>query len=266
MRILSTFAAMFCAILPGLSSAHELWIEPQVWSLSPGDVVMADIRNGENFSGSSLVWLDRNITRAEAAFGDAQAQITGRAGDRPAIAIPSAEGLGVLVYETTPSSISYKTWEKFAKFVKHKDLGVSQSAHLANGFPQDGFTESYTRHTKALVKVGAGAGSDKAFGLETEFVALSNPYLPDFDNTFRANLFYQNAPRANVQIEIFERAPDGGVEVRLSRTDAAGLLNIPVKPGHSYLLDAVLLRPGTQEGAIYDTLWAALSFHVPAAP
>lgn len=266
MRTFHLFAAIFCVVWPGLSSAHELWIEPKDWIFAPGDSVTADIRNGENFAGGSLVWLDRNVARAEAVFGPTSAPITGRAGDRPALATPGKEGLGVLVYETTPSRITYKTWEKFAAFVKHKDLGIRQADHLNNGHPESGFTERYTRHSKALVRVGAGKGVDRVQGLETEFLALSNPYDPTFNNVLNVRLFYQQAPRSNVQIEVFERAPDGAVAVTLKRTDADGFAAIPVKPGHTYLLDAVVLRPGTEDGAIYDTLWAALTFHVPPSP
>ena len=257
-------SALFCALLPGLSSAHELWVEPQVWQLETGQDIVADLRNGENFKGSTLAWFPKNITRAEAVFGDDAVAYGGRLGDRPALVTPAAaEGLAILLHETTPSRITYKTWEKFAKFVAHKDLGISQAAHLAQGHPKEGFTESYTRHAKSLVNVGNGQGADREFGLETEFVALSNPYSVDFDQNMRVALFYNQEPRAGVQVEVFERAPDGMVKVSLTQTDAAGQAVVPVLPGHTYLFDAVVLRPGTQEGSIYDTLWAALTFHVP---
>ncbi len=253
-----------CVLLPSLSSAHELWIEPQSWQVAAGDEIIADLRNGEEFSGAALAWFDRSVARAEFAIGNEKVTYSARLGDRPALVAPAfASGLAVLVHETTPSRITYKTWEKFEKFDAHKDLGVEKAAHLAAGHPESDFTEAYTRHAKSLVAVGDGAGSDSAFGLETEFVALTNPYAAGFDGQMRVLLTYQNAPRANVQIEVFDRAPDGEVDVRLARTDGGGRATIPVTPGHVYLFDSVVLRPGTEEGAVYDTLWAALTFYVP---
>lgn len=256
--------AGLCAIWPGLSSAHELWIEPASWQVDQGAQLSADIRNGEFFAGGSQVWQERNITRAEVAFDGTPVPLSGRTGDRPALAMQALKpGLAVMIYETTPSSLTYNTWDKFQAFVDHKALPVSKSSHLANGHPEKGFTESYTRHAKSLVQVGGGSGIDKAFGLETEIVAKADPYAANFDLTLPVEVFYQGQPRQNAQVEIFEKSIDGKVEVRLVTTDLAGRASIDVKRGHAYLIDSVVLRPGTRGKAIYDTLWAALTFYVP---
>ena len=75
-------------------------------------------------------------------------------------------------------------------------------------------------------------------------------------------LLYQNEPLANAQIEVFDKAPDDNVVITLLRSDAKGEAVIPVTSGHSYLIDAVRLRPATGE-AVWETLWAALTFAVP---
>ena len=261
---LRRFLAVFCFVFPGLSSAHEFWVEPTEWQVAPGADIVADLRNGEEFKGAALAWFDRHVARGEAVFGEKTVRYSARLGDRPALVTEAVEpGLAVLIHETTPSRLTYRTWEKFQKFVDHKALGVTKDAHLAAGHPETGFVESYTRHAKALVQVGAGEGADRAFGLETEFVALTNPYAAGFDGQMQVALIYQGQPRGGAQVEVFERAPDGAVTIRLETTDADGRADIAVKPGHAYLLDSVVLREGTQEGAIYDTLWAALTFYVP---
>lgn len=220
--------------------------------------------NGENYSGSKLAWFPNNIARAEVAYGGVQFQMTGRMGDRPALVSEAhQDGLAVIIHETTPSRITYKTWEKFQKFVDHKDLGVTRDAHMARGHAPEGFRESYTRHTKSLISVGSGEGADRAFGLQTEIVALTNPFADDFNNDMQVQVLYQGRARLDVQVEVFERSPDGSVAVSTVRTDNAGIARIPVQSGHNYLLDSVVIRPGSHEGAVYDTLWAGLSFHVP---
>lgn len=263
MRLPHLFAIV-CALCPGLSSAHEFWVEPKSWQVMPGEPLLADLRNGEMFEGASLAWFEKSVARAELAQGDRQLRFSARMGNRPALEMTApGEGLAVLLHETTPARITYKTWEKFQRFVDHKALPISRAAHLADGHPATGFTETYTRHAKALVSVGSGDGADRAYGLATEFVAETNPYAETFKNEMRVRVLYDGAPRGHAQVEIFEKGPDDAVEVRLTQTDAEGRAVIAVKPGHAYLLDAVVLRPGTQAGAIYDTLWAALSFYVP---
>ena len=179
------------------------------------------------------------------------------------------DGLLVLTHETASSTITYKTWEKFMNFVEHKDFKTAEADHLAAGWPQEDFRESYSRHVKSLIGVGDALGEDRAFGMATEFVALSNPYDPAFDGTMKVSLTYQGQPRADTQIEVFERNPDGEVAVQLHRTDAEGNAAIPVPAGHAYLFDAVVLRkapdPGDEPRApLWESLWAGLSFAVPA--
>ncbi|WP_229884429.1 DUF4198 domain-containing protein [Roseobacter sp. MH60115] len=262
----------FVALLLTSTSAvgHEFWIEPKKYLIDPGAPVVASLRNGENFKGTSLAWFENRFTRFEMAMGEKITAVDGRMGDTPALqgTAPDQDGLLVVLHETAPSRLTYKIWEKFLKFADHKDFTTAASDHLAAGWPQEGFRESYTRHAKALIAVGSGTGQDRAFGMDTEFVALTNPYAREFDGQMRVQVLYQDVPRADAQVEIFDRAPDGAVTVSLTRTDAAGEASVSVTSGHSYLLDAVVLRPspeaGTSETApVWETLWAALTFAVP---
>lgn len=268
MRFLRLSILLFFAITRPAWS-HEFWIEPEQYQVESDETIKAHLRNGENFKGVSLGWFDRRFTRFEIVHGEDVRPVEGRMGDTPALQVEAGQpGLAVILHETTPSKITYRDWEKFMKFVRHKDFKDAEEVHDAKGWSKEKFSESYTRHAKALVAVDGGAGEDRAFGLETEFVALSNPYSPDFDGAMRVLLFYEGAPRPDAQVEVFEKAPDGVATITLHRTDAAGEARVPVKPGHSYLFDAVVLRPsaitGTEENApLWDTLWAALTFEVP---
>jgi cobalt/nickel transport protein len=249
--------------------SHEFWIEPEQYQVQSGAPLTATLRNGENFKGISLAWFDRRFTRFDMISGENVRSVEGRMGDTPALQATAPEdGLLVVVHETTELTVTYRDWNKFLSFVNHKDFSDAVAKHEAMGWPKENFREAYTRHAKALIAVGDGAGSDRAMGLETEFVALTNPYDRAFDGTMRVQVNYQGDPRRNAQVEVFERAPDGAVAVTLHRTDDAGQAAIPVRSGHTYLFDAVVLRPSpraeTAEGApLWETLWAALTFAVP---
>lgn len=253
------------ALLTGAAHAHEFWIEPQEFQVDSGAPLVADFKNGENFEGGSLAYFSTSTTRFDVIAGGTIAPVEGRMGDRPALNTASpADGLIVIVHESTPASLKYKTWEKFAKFAAHKDFADIEARHQALGFPREDFRESYTRHSKALMSVGNGAGADQAYGLKTEFVALTNPYADGFDGVMQVQVLLDGAPRAQAQVEVFARDPDGTVEITLHRTDAEGIANIAVQPGHDYLFDAVTLAPyeGPQD-AVWSTYWAALTFSVP---
>jgi hypothetical protein len=264
-------AVISAVALCGLSTAavsHEFWIEPEKFQVQIGENLVVDLRNGQNFVGSALAYFENSFTRFETAQNDQLTPVKGRLGDRPAMQIePDADGLLIILHETTPSKVRYKEWPKFLKFAAHKDFKDIEARHDALGFPRDVFRESYTRHAKSLVAVGNGAGSDRAFGLKTEFVALSNPYGADFDGLMRVQVLYDGKPRADAQVEVFRRTPSTPkITVTLQRTDNQGITTIPVSPGDDYLLDAVVLEPFTGDGPediVWQTYWAALTFHVP---
>ena len=263
------FIALACA-LPSGAYAHEFWIESSSYQVAPGENLQGVFKNGEEFKGSTLSFFDRVSARFDMVAGDKTTVLEPRSGDSPALNAPAPieDGLVSVVHETTPSVLTYSEWQKFLNFAKHKDFATAEADHIANGWPQDKFRERYTRHVKALYGVGSGEGADSDTGMATEFVALTNPYAADFGEEMQVELLYQGAPRPDAQVEVFERAPDDTVTVTLYRTDAEGRASIPVKAGHDYLLDAVVLRPVAEpvmeeNPLLWETLWAALTFKVP---
>lgn len=256
---------LWCAICASVATAHEFWIEATPFQVPAGGTLVADLKNGQNLEGTTLSYFPRSFTRFDLVQGDMTVPVEGRMGDRPALTMASPfDGLVSVVHETTPSFVNYTDWDKFLKFAAHKDFPDIAARHTANGFPDVPFKERYTRHAKALIAVGDGLGADRAVGLKTEFVALTNPYDPGFDGIMRVQVLLDGAPRSDVQVEVFDRPATGDVAVTLHRTDATGIAAIPVTPGHSYLFDAVVLEPITGDAtAVWDTFWAALTFAVP---
>ena len=249
---------------------HEFWIEPADFQVEPNTSFVADLKNGEEFKGISLGWFDRRFTRFEIADQGGVRAVDGRMGDTPALQSTSGdEGLMIVLHETTPSSLTYRDWQKFLNFVEHKDFANAVRQHEENGWSKQEFRESYTRHAKSLIAVGSGAGQDRAFGLQTEFVALTNPYSENFDGQMVVKLLYNNAAREDAQVEVFAKSTDDTVEISLYRTNKSGEVTIPVSPGFTYLFDAVVLRESVladsdPKAPIWETLWAALTFAVPA--
>ena len=232
-----------------------------------GTEIEVQVINGEDFAGAKLAYFPNRVTRFEILQNGETIKVGDRAGDVPALVHNAQDaGLMIIAYETKPSRITYKEWEKFTKFAEHKDFGDDIGArHDATGAPREGFAEAYTRHAKALVAIGHGQGADQQMGLTTEIVALTNPYASDFDKQMRVQVLYQGKPRQNAQVEVFERDADGNVTVDASaRTDADGIAVVSVNAGHDYLFDAVVLRPNLgSTDAVWDSLWAALTFSVP---
>ncbi|MDU9006406.1 DUF4198 domain-containing protein [Sedimentitalea todarodis] len=260
---LAVLASLLFTAIPALS--HEFWIEPEEYQVQSGSPLKAQFRNGQNFKGTALAYFDKRNARLEQVIAGQAVPYAGRMGDIPAIETTAPlDGLLVVVHQTAPQTLTYKTWEKFKAFAEHKDFPDIRARHRDRGLPESGFAERYTRYAKALIAVGDGAGSDRPASMETEFVALTNPYTDDPENGLHVQLLYRGKPRADAQIEVFEKAPDDTVTINLQRTDSQGQAIIPIKSGHEYLLDAVVLRPLSDDSPeVWESLWAAMTFAVP---
>jgi len=248
-------------------AAHEFWIEPQDYTVDVIDTVVADFRNGQNFNGVSQPFVPGAFSLRKIVNGQDSKTLESQLGERPAFQSDDlAEGLNTLILQTKARQLNYSSWAKFEKFVMHKDLGIDKAAHLALGYPEKNFQERYFRFAKSLIGVGSAKGQDRHHGLTIELVALANPYTDVITDSMPVQAFYNGASRGNAQIELFDRSPSGRVKVTLHRTNDRGVVNLPVKSGHSYLVDTVVLRQPTKDnttGVAWESLWASLTFAVP---
>lgn len=236
--------------------------------MAPGEAIVADIRVGEKFKGPEYSYFPPHFTRFDLVIGDTVTPVPGRMGDRPAMTMEApAAGLAIIVHETADRRLTYTDRAKFDSFVAHKAFPDTLARHAERGLPDTGFSETYRRYAKALVAVGDGQGQDRRVGLDTEIVALANPYSDPLPDGLPVQVFLGDTPRAGAQLEIFDRAADGTVHITTQTLDAEGRATVPVRPGHTYLLDAVVMRdtgiddPG--QGAVWHSMWASLTFHLP---
>jgi uncharacterized GH25 family protein len=262
-------SVLVLALSTTASLGHEFWIDPLDFTVDPGTALQADLRVGQGFEGSPYSFIPQNFGLFELAQGATRAPVEGRTGDRPALnQAAMAEGLNVVLHVTRDYDLTYTALEKFADFVHHKDADWALEQHKAEGFPEAGFVEVYSRYAKSLISVGNGAGADQNYGLLTEIVALANPYTDDVSAGMPVQVFYDGAVRADTQVELFAKYADGTVVVTTYRTNANGIATLPVQPGLTYMADAVVLRQpdsdfAREKGALWESLWANLTFAVP---
>ena len=250
------------------ANSHEFWLSPEDYTVSDADVMQVRLRVGSGMKGVALPYLPGDIARFEVVQGGTVRPVTARMGDNPALVMPAgAEGLAVVVHETRDARLTYNDFAVFQRFVAHKDFRTALTDHTARGLPETGFQETYRRHAKTLIAVGAGAGTDRVMGLKIEIVAGANPYTDDLSQGMPLQVLLDGTPRPDVQVELFETAPDGTVTSTMHRTDPEGRVVVPVRPGMEYMADNVDLRalpnddPAT--GPVWHSDWASLTFRTP---
>lgn len=258
----------FLLLLAAPARAHEFWIAPHPYQIAPGAPLVADLMVGSGFKGTPLSYFPKRFARFEVKMGETLLPVESRLGDLPAMhMVVPGEGLAVIVYQTRGDSLRYRERALFESFVAHKDLGDVLERHAARGLPVLDFREAYTRYAKALVAIGNGKGADSRIGLHTEIVALANPYTDDLSGGFPVRVWLDAAPRANAQVELFARLPDGSIEMENYRTDQTGVALLPVASGVEYMVNAVVMEDTGNDdpkaGPVWHSAWASLTFTVP---
>lgn len=247
--------------------AHEYWIEPQKFTLPPGDLLLADLKNGQEFSGSNYAYVKNNFDHFTYWLNEQAHKVEGRDGNLPAIQMrPEKPGLYVFSYAGKPETLRFNNWQKFTQdYLAYEGLGEIAQAHLKRGLPQTGFVETYQRCAKALVGVGDAKGRDRLTGLAYEFVAEQNPYV-DSARALGFQLYWQGKPAVNRSVNIFRRNGDNVTRTQL-HTDDKGRMELPVKQGETYLLNAVHIEqvgnPDKLDQPVWHSWWASIVFGVP---
>ncbi len=267
-RICSGLSGLCLLLASTVASAHELWLDSEKFQYEIGDKVEVSLINGTQFDGVNLPYFTRRVSELYYSI-DTRVEATSRLGDLPAFQqVIDTAGLARFVYVSKIDNITYRGLKKFTAFVEEKDATWALQRHLDNNWPTDRFTERYFRHSKALIDIGHGQGADETFGLFVEFTALKNPYTDDMTAGMPVALTKLGDPIANAQIEVFERAADGTVNIFKLTSDEMGYAMIPVRKGHDYLLDHVVLTEVKDQadhanGVYWQSDWAALTFSVP---
>ena len=264
---LAVALSLACIAFP--AKGHEFWIDPSDFTIAPGGIISGELRVGEAYEGTGIGFLPPRFRRFDFWINGKRGDVPGRIGDRPALKMSAPEaGLLIVNHVTTDTRIVWDEWSDFVSFVEHKGAAWALDAHAARGLDEIDASEAYSRYAKSLIAVGFPEGGDRVMGMETEIVALENPYIGEIDDGVDVQVLYQGAPRANEQVEIFEKSSDGTVKIFTLTTDAQGKATIPVKRGHRYMLDSVVVREPSAELAEsmdveWETLWANLTFAVP---
>ncbi len=271
-KIFKQFIAFSVIFLTGALPvfAHEFWIEPEQYEITVGDMLKADLRNGEKYKGNRLYYLKHRFKKFEIHNESGIHKIEGSDGDQPALAFKTSEaGLHILSYQSVFDMLTMEKWEKFVSYLNNQGLDGIEKRHLERGLWQAYINEEYARTIKALVKVGHGKGADRLTGLPYEFVAQENPYTMKLDaekpNFLTVRLFLDGKPQANKQVLIFQN--NGEITEQNIRTDAQGFAKIPLAGGGKFMLSSVHMYEGDDDSNTkipeWYSYWANLTFGIP---
>lgn len=245
-------------LFAGPLAAHEFWLEAEDYTVTEGGVNV-QLRVGQDFGGSEYPFVQQRFKAFTVTVDGKTVPYQGRAGDRPAYqdATPKA-GLQVLSYESQPDTLAFTESKPdlLANYLRAEGLDFVLEQHRADGLPEVGISEIYSRNAKALVQVGEG-GVDQATGLPFELVVQGTPY--DGDASVTVQLLWRGQAMADYPINVFTKQTD--VKQTRVQTDAAGMATVAFPKGSRVLLNSVRIER-LPEGSkhFYESWWASMTF------
>ena len=105
-------------ILLALSSlsghTHELWLEPEKFTIQPNSKLNAHIKVGQEFNGDKFPYLFSETKSLKIFFDKKEIILRPRDGDYPAIQSKLKKAdLYILSYESIPEKVNYKNFKIF---------------------------------------------------------------------------------------------------------------------------------------------------------
>lgn len=258
-------------LLAGPALAHDFWIEPSTFRPAPGGRVAVRLRVGEGLRGNPVPRDPGRIERfavlaaSAASAASGETEVPGVPGSDPAgWASPSSPGLLWIVYDSAHASIELDP-ATFDRYLGEEGLERIRNLRAPGSGP---VKEIYSRCAKSLLSVGDGDGRgfDRALGLELELVPERNPYALKAGEALPVRLLYHGKPLDGaLVIAVPKDAPDVKTAARSARSDHHGRATLSLDRPGLWLVKAVHMVPAPADsGADWESLWASLTFELPA--
>ena len=242
---------------------HEFWVEPSTFSLESGKLLGIRLCVGDGFEGWSLA---RNAERIElfAAAGPAgQQPVVGLDGADPAgVARFPAPGGYVIAYRSNRAFTEMPA-AKFEEYLRDKGLEDILALRSKRGERLKSVRETYSRHSKALIRVGSREGRvvDRRMGLRLELIADRDHSSAQGIDLHSFQLLHEGKPLAGALVKATR--PGTADDDLLARTDADGKASFRLSAPGMWRIAAVhMIKAPANVSADWESLWASLTFEV----
>lgn len=255
-------------LIAASASAHDLYLMPGKFVVSPGTRLPLVFHNGDEFPvGVAPVKPERlRNTRLMSRRGTAVfEQITAEAKRTTALVTVKDQGLAILVAQTVPNFIELDA-RKFRSYLEHENLTAPLAWRNAHGEANKAGRERYSKYVKSLILAGSADDYYREHtGLTIEIIPEANPYSLKPGATLPVRVLFRGAPAADVAVESAWLV-NGKAEMEVvGRTDASGRVNVPVKAIGPHRLHAIVMeRCAEPAAADWESFWASLTFEIRA--
>lgn len=270
------------AICTSLLTAHDFWLVPDAFSVTPGGRIAARGQTSSLFPTSlSAVTPDR-IVEARVVTAGSDLAVAGKAARGTSLVLwhrPVTLGQHVIGVRLAPRSVR----ESPASFRHYLDLEGAPEAReryeragLLPAIGGDSITRRYAKYAKSFVEVGRGPRAfSRTLGHPLEMVPLADPATLRAGDTLRLRLVLLGAPAPVARLTAGSVRPGSAMTTDTAaarraaardisvETDSTGVVSVVVDRAGLWNVRTIQIVPATTgSGADWDVHWATIVFPV----
>ena len=264
MRIRGTAAGIAIGILfASVLAAHDTWILPGRPGAGPGQPVTFDLTSGMAFPVNETAPKPDRLARASARLGSAVFDLARAAGGNTALRLSAtfpAAGVAAVWVETKPRALEL-TPAEVREYLD--EIGAWDS--IGRRWESRGrgrWRESYTKHAKTYVAVGAAAENapwEPAVGMALELVPEGDPTRINVGGELAVRLLEKGRPVADSPVGLVAAGSKSG---SLAKTDSEGRARLRFDRQGWWLVRATKLDPSSKPDLEWESRFTTLTVFV----
>ena len=245
--------------------AHDLYIMPDRFRLSPGQELIIELHNGDAFPDSEGPPAMERLHGTRILSQHGAIELKDFHEEHKALvthALTRGSGSLIVTASLSPNSRKYDA-RKFLAYLDDEGLGMVAKYREAHGEQDQPVTELYSKYAKGLMVNGeASTFSTRPVGLKIEIVPAVDPATLNPGASMPVQVLFEGKPMAGLTIET---AWTNGAPAKASvvgHTDNNGRLSIPLQKGKCRITTGYSQRYRDQAVANWETFFATLTFEV----
>jgi len=264
---LALLAVLILLAVYGTISAHDVWLVPNNFRISPGDFLTISANTGMDFPYSlSAITPDRidKFMLAGESRRENVTEFTVQGNSLAADCLFEKSGTFTIAAALKPKEIRL-TGEEFNEYLLADGLPNIYELRKKEGILDKDAIEYYSKYPKTIVQVGTKMDDSptKPIGLLIEIVPMVNPYKLKKGDDLEVSVLFRGKPLRDA--EIAWSYPGRGEEFAGStKTNEKGLASIPLIKAGPYVIRLTYMEWVKEPTHEWESYWTSLTFEVPS--
>lgn len=253
------------SLIVSLVVAHDMWLEPHKFFVSPGEIVTIQNGNGTIYKVSENAVTPDRVSSVALMGPEGEIRQLDKldvSGNYLEFQVDLQSPGNYWVGLATRSRPIQLTGDEFNEYLEHDGLPHVLKERKEKGISDRAEIEQYSKYVKTYLQVGEERSQNFSvpLGLEIEIVPQRNPYSLGVGQELPIQVLFRGAPLEGFVVHAgFEGQESEGVH---SYTDAEGRATITLGGAGKWYIRGIHLFQVDAADHSYESYWATLTFAV----